>query len=151
MTTHDDTTGLRSESSGRQAGFTPHNPHEDEARERWGHTDAWKQSQERVKKMSKEDFAKIGQEGDALLKKIAALAAKNADPASPEVQILIAQHYANLRHFYEPNLEMYRGLADMYVADARFTATFDKYRPGLALFLQKAMHAFCDAGGEKKA
>ncbi len=60
MTTHNDPTG-----------FVPENPYEDEARERWGHTDAWKQSQERAKKMSKEDFERIGKEGDTITKNIA--------------------------------------------------------------------------------
>jgi len=119
------------------------NPYEDEARERWGHTDAWKQSQQRVKKMSKEDFARIGKEGDELMKQIAALV--DRDPKNPEVQALIAQHYAALRHFYEPNPEMYRGLGSMYVDDARFTATFEKYRPGFAAFMRDAMHAYSDA------
>jgi hypothetical protein len=40
---------------------------------------------------------------------------------------------------------MYKGLADMYVDDARFTAYYDAYKPGLALFMRDAMYAFCDA------
>jgi len=132
MTTHDDTTG-----------FTPQNPYADEAKERWGHTDAYKQSQERVGKMSKEEFEKIGKDGDELIKKIAA--ASGEDPGSPGVQELIARHYAGLRAFYEPNVEMYRGLGDMYVADERFGAYFDRYKPGLAAFMRDAMHAYCDA------
>jgi MerR family transcriptional regulator, thiopeptide resistance regulator len=30
---------------------------------------------------------------------------------------------------------MYRGLGQMYVDDPRFTATYDKVRPGLAIFM----------------
>ncbi len=132
MTTHDDTTS-----------WTPPNPYADEAKARWGNTDAYRQSQERVKKLSKDDRKRIGDAGDALMKKITA--ASGQDPASPEVQELIAQHYDALRTFYEPNLELYRGLADMYVADERFAAYYDKYKPGLAPFMQQAMHAYCDA------
>jgi len=119
-----------------------HNPYEKEAQERWGNTDAYKQSQERVKKMTKEEFARIGEEGDILLKKIAAL--KEADPASSQVQELIAQHYNGLRHFYEPSPEMYRGLGDLYVDDPRFAAFFDKYGEGMAAFMKKAMHTYSD-------
>jgi hypothetical protein len=122
-----------------------HNLHQEEARERWGHTDAWKQSQERVSKMTKDDMAKIQADGDALMKEIAATAAAGADPASPEVQALIARHYAGLRAFYEPNLEMYRGLADMYASDPRFAAFYDAYRPGLATYMRGAMRAYCEA------
>ena len=40
------------------------NPYADEARERWGHTDAYKESQVRTSKYTKKDFelAKVDQE-----------------------------------------------------------------------------------------
>ncbi|HTM67987.1 MAG TPA: MerR family transcriptional regulator [Candidatus Binatia bacterium] len=119
----------------------------EEAKQRWGHTEAWRQSQERYKKMTKADLARVKDEGDKLMKEIAAR--RTEDPASTAVQALIARHYAALRTWYEPNLKMYRGLADMYVADPRFAAYYEKYAPGLAQFMRDAMHAFCDAGGEK--
>lgn len=118
------------------------NPYQKEAEERWGHTDAYKQSAERVKKMTKEDFARIGKEGDDLMKEIVANMDKGAK--SPEIQKLINLHYNNLRHFYEPNLEMYRGLASMYADDKRFSAYFEKYHEGLAEFMHDAMHHYCD-------
>ena len=114
-----------------------------EAKARWGNTDAYKQSQERVKKMSKEQFERIGKEGDELQKEIVANMDKG--PNSPAVQKLIAKHYDNLRYFYEPNLELYRGLADMYVSDPRFAAHFEKYHPDLPAFMRDAMHAFCES------
>ncbi len=130
MTHQDDTTG-------------PHNPYEEEAKARWGHTDAWKQSQERVGKMSKEDFAAVGREADEITKQIANL--RDKSPSDPAVQALVAKHYNWLRHFYEPSLEMYRGLATMYVEDERFVATYEKYGAGMATFMRDAMHAYCDA------
>jgi hypothetical protein len=145
MTTQDPTP-LRPAGSAGQAPFIPENPYAEEAEARWGKTDAWKQSQERVKKMSKEDFERIGKEGDAITREIAQAAEAGKDPTDSEVQALIARHYAWLRHWYEPTLEMYRGLGSMYVDDARFTATYDKHRPGLAIYIRDAMHAFCDAG-----
>ena len=96
--------------------------------------------------MTKEDFARI-KEGDDLMREIASSMDIGAE--SPEIQKLIGRHYDNLRNFYDPNLEMYRGLADMYVADNRFTAYFEKYRKGLAEFMRDAMHVYCDNGGFK--
>lgn len=118
-------------------------PYFAEAKECWGNTEAWKQSQERYAKMTKEDLARIKDAGDALTKEIAARAGE--DPASAPVQALMARHYDALRTWYEPNLALYRGLADMYVADPRFAAFYEKYRPGLAQFMRDAMHAYCDA------
>ena len=120
----------------------------EEAKRRWGNTEAYKQSTARVAKMSKDDMAKVQAESDALMKEIAANMAKG--PKSPEIQKLIAQHYANLRHFYEPNLEMYRGLGQMYVNDPRFAKNFDKYTPGLAQFMTDAIATFCDAQKQKQ-
>ena len=121
------------------------NPYADEAKQRWGDTEAYKQSQERVAKLSTEEMKKIHAAGEALMRKIASAAEAGKDPADPTVQELIAQHYDGLRTFYEPNLQLYRGLADMYVADERFGAYYDKFRLGLAIFLRDAMHAYCNA------
>ncbi len=114
-----------------------------EVRERWGNTDAYKQSAARVKKMSKEDMIAIKKAGDQLMREItdAFLAHKLAH--SHEVQKLIERHFNGLRAFYEPTLALYRGLADMFVADPRFTAYYDGYAKGLALYMREAMHAYC--------
>ncbi|MCC7357554.1 MerR family transcriptional regulator [Candidatus Uhrbacteria bacterium] len=122
--------------------FTPEQQelYQKEAEQRWGNTDAFRCSTERVKNMSKEQLQEIGKQGIEWTKKLSTLMDK--DPASSEIQTMIAQHYNGLRTFYEPNLELYRGLADMYVTDARFTAFYDKHHPGLATFMQKAMHVF---------
>ncbi len=68
-----------------------------------------------------------------------------SDPASPEVQVLVARWHQNLRHFYEPTPEILRGLGQHYNQDARFTATFDKFDPGLAPFFEQAINVYVDA------
>jgi hypothetical protein len=133
MTHHDDTAG------------TMRNPHHDEAKARWGHTEAWRQSQERVAKMTPADMERVKREGDLLMRAFVAAMEAGAQPGSADVLPLVDRHYEGLRAFYDPNPQMYRGLADVYVQDARFTATFDRYKPGLAAYLRDAIHAWCDA------
>lgn len=116
--------------------------YDEEVMNRWGDTDAFRQSRERVGKMTDDDWSRIRKEEDELMGLIVEL--KEEDPASESVQILIDRHYNNLRHFYEPNLELYRGLAEMYVADPRFRLYYDKFAPGLADFMHDAMIAYCD-------
>ncbi len=116
--------------------------YQEEARQHWGTTDAWKQSQERIQKMTQADFARIATEGEKLMQAI--LIAMPQGAASQAVQQLIAQHYNNLRHFYEPNVKMYRGLANMYVDDVRFAAFYQKFHPDMAHFMRDAMVAYCD-------
>ena len=113
-----------------------------EAQERWGNTEAYKQSQEKVKKLGFLGMAKVAQELDRLMKEIA----KNMDKGvkSDEVQKLMDEHYNHLRNFYEPTLEMYRGLGNMYVQDPRFSAFFNKYKPGMAEFVRDAINEYCD-------
>jgi MerR family transcriptional regulator, thiopeptide resistance regulator len=48
-------------------------------------------------------------------------------------------------NFYTCSLEMLSGLGDMYVSDPRFTATYDKVRPGLAVFLRDAIKVYYTA------
>lgn len=114
----------------------------DEVKQRWGHTDAYKQSMERSKNATKEDLEKYKKDSDIFMKKVAETADKGA--TSPEMQELIAQHFDALRMWYEPNLEMYEGLAHMYVDDPRFTAYYEKYKPGLAKIFSDAMLHFIE-------
>ncbi len=114
----------------------------EEAKARWGNTDAYKESAKRVAKMTKEDIAKIQKAGDDLMKEI--VENMSNGPTSPQVQKLIERHYEGLRNFYEPNLEVYRGLANMYVEDPRFSAFYEKYAKGLAQFMKTAMLYYCD-------
>jgi DNA-binding transcriptional MerR regulator len=114
-----------------------------EAKERWGNTEAYKQSAERTKNLTKEDWARMQAETDSILKNIVANMDKG--PESKEVQAEIARHYASLRNFYEPDKEMYKGLGDMYVADERFAAFYKKYHKDLPQFMRDAMHVYADA------
>lgn len=113
-----------------------------EAEQRWGHTDAYKQSKERTKHLTKDDFKRMAKDADAFMKKLTALI--ESGPDSDETQALIAQHYESLRTFYDPSPELYRGLAEMYVSDDRFRAYYDKYDPRMADFMKEAMIAYCD-------
>jgi DNA-binding transcriptional MerR regulator len=118
-----------------------------EAKARWGNTEAYKESQKRVKAMTKDDMARIQKESDELMGEIVLKMSYGAE--SGEVQVLIDRHYKNLRNFYEPNLELYQRLAEMYVADERFTAYFDKYAVGLAKFMKEAMLFYCKRQAQK--
>ncbi len=126
-------------------GFDDHQMKEyaEEAKQRWGHTDAYKQSQERYAKMSKKDIAKLKRDSDTFMKRVAETADQGA--TSEAMQELIAEHYNSLRTWYEPNLEMYRGLANMYVDDPRFNAHYEKYKPGLAEIMRDAMLHYADS------
>lgn len=49
--------------------------------------------------------------------------------------------------FYPCSYEMHTGLAEMYLADPRFTATYEKIAAGLAQYLHDAIEANAAARG----
>lgn len=112
-----------------------------EAREKYG-ADVVEASEQRARQMSKEAWNALKAEGDAVTRGLAALMER--DPGDPEVQALIARHYAWVDHFWHPTAEAYRGLGQLYVENDEFRAQYDAYRPGLADFMQAAMNYYAD-------
>lgn len=115
-----------------------------EAEERWGDTDAWQQSQQRVSKFTKQDWIEIKAEGDALLEALAHAKRSGVAPGSAEANELAARHRASIEHFYDCDDGMHRCLAEMYLADERFTRYYDEVEPGLAQFLHDIVVASID-------
>jgi DNA-binding transcriptional MerR regulator len=106
-----------------------------EAGERWGETDAWKQSQQRVSQFSKQDWIAIKAEGDAFLEALAQAKRGGVEPGCAEANNLAARHRASIERFYDCGDEMHRDLVEMYLADERFTSFYDDVEPGLAQFV----------------
>jgi DNA-binding transcriptional MerR regulator len=106
-----------------------------EAEERWGETDAWKQSQQRVSQFGKQDWIAIKAEGDALLAALAQAKRDGVAPGSAEANGLAARHRASIERFYDCGEEMHLNLVEMYLADERFTRYYDDVEPGLAQFV----------------
>ena len=106
-----------------------------EAEERWGETDVWKQSQQRVSQFSKQDWIAIKAEGDALLEALAQAKRGGVQPGSADANELAARHRASIERFYDCGDEMHRNLVEMYLADERFTRYYDDVEPGLAQFV----------------
>jgi hypothetical protein len=114
-----------------------------EAEQRWGDTDAWAQSRARTSGYTKADWAG-GQGRDGCREcglRRGALTA--GEPADSEAAMAAAEAHRRSIHdrFYDVSYAMHRGLGDMYVADPRFTKTYDDLAPGLAAYVRDAIHA----------
>lgn len=117
--------------------------YQEEARQRWGQSEAYKESERRARGYSKEDWTRIKAEMEAVGTGMANLLGR--DPASPEVQAQIGTWFQLINdRFYTCTPEIFRGLGEMYVADPRFTATYEKIKPGLAEFMRDAMAVYAD-------
>jgi MerR family transcriptional regulator, thiopeptide resistance regulator len=106
-----------------------------EAEQRWGETDAWTQSQQRTADFTKDDWLRVKADGDALLQALADAKRCGVRPGTPRADELAARHRASIERFYDCDDDMHRCLAQMYLADERFTRYYDDVEPGLAQFL----------------
>ncbi|WP_328423860.1 MerR family transcriptional regulator [Micromonospora sp. NBC_00389] len=124
--------------------FGDFNPeeHEAEAEQRWGDSEAYRESNRRASRYSKDDWLRIKAENEDWGRRIVAALASGAPADSPEVMELAEEHRQIIsRWFYECSYEVHTGLADMYLADERFTRHYENIAPGLAAYLNEAIHA----------
>lgn len=93
--------------------------------------------------LTKAEYDAMQQEGEALITLLDKAVAAGADPAGEEGKKAYELHKKWLSYTwpaYTP--EAHRGLGAMYTADERFTAYYDKVRPGCAAFLKAAIDTF---------
>jgi hemoglobin-like flavoprotein len=64
------------------------------------------------------------------------------DSESQAAMDLAEEHRQQItKHFYECTLEIHTGLAEMYIADERFTKYYEDQREGLARYVYNAIMA----------
>jgi MerR family transcriptional regulator, thiopeptide resistance regulator len=113
-----------------------------EVEERWGDTDAYRQSQQRSARYSKEDWIRIKEEQETIGARIAAVLRSGAAPTSEEAMDAVEAHRQFIdQHFYDVSPQMHVCLGQMYVADPRFTQYYEQIEPGLARFVHDAIVA----------
>lgn len=118
-----------------------------EAEQRWDSTDAYSQSRRRATAYSKEDWQRIKAESDANLRAFARALRAGLPASGPEAMEAAERHRRHIsQYFYDCDYPMHRGLADMYLADERFTANYENVEPGLAQYVHDAVHASADQG-----
>jgi DNA-binding transcriptional MerR regulator len=116
--------------------------YEDEARERWGDTDAYKESARRTSRYTKQDWERIRDEEAAGLTAMVELFDSGVAPDDPRAMDVAEEARLLIdRAFYPCSREMHVTLGRMYVTDPRFTACYDTHRKGLARWFAAAIEA----------
>ncbi|HLM05741.1 MAG TPA: MerR family transcriptional regulator [Blastococcus sp.] len=116
--------------------------YEAEVEERWGETDAYKESQRRTRGYTKDDWLRIKAEGEAIERGLAEAMQAGAPADSERAMDLAEAHRQQIsRNFYDCPPEMHAGLGRMYVEDERFTAHYEEIAPGLAQYVSAAVQA----------
>jgi DNA-binding transcriptional MerR regulator len=121
----------------------------EEARQRWGESDAYKESARRTAKYTKADWVQIKAESAAIVDGFVAAMRAGKPASSMEAMDAAEAHRQQIsRRFYDCSYEIHRGLAEMYISDERFTATYESVAPGLAQYVHDAVLANAQRHGK---
>ena len=119
--------------------------HAREAEERWGDTDAYRESARRTSRYTKADWQRITTEARDIEARLAAALLAGIAADSVTAMDLSEEHRQHIAGaYYDCPPRMHRSLADMYVEDPRFTAHYEAVAPGLAAYVRDAVHANAD-------
>ncbi|MFR9752742.1 MerR family transcriptional regulator [Nocardia sp. 004] len=123
-----------------------HTKYKDEVIERWG-KDAYEQSDRWWRSISEADKNAFQQTHLDITADYGRAHARGLTPDSEEVQAIVQRHYdwIGLGWRGRPVVrEAFIGLGEMYVADPRFTANYDKHGVGTAEFVCAAMKIYAE-------
>lgn len=98
--------------------------YQEEARQRWGETPEWEQSQTTAAGMGDQDWLAVKQRQEEFVTLLADAAARGVEPESEEAHGIVEKHRASISGFYEISVEKQILLARMYTQDQRFNATY---------------------------
>ncbi len=142
--------GTEMDVNGMFEGFDSFDPgeHEAEVRERWGKTEAYRESARRTRGYGKAEWSRIKEETEAQMGRWAEIKASGEAPESEAAMDAAEEHRQHIeRWFYPCSPSMHRALGEMYVADPRFRATYEKRAEGLAEYVAGAMRANAERAG----
>ncbi len=115
----------------------------DEARGRYGDTDAYKEYERRAADFKDEDRKALSDGMDEIMSGFARLKNEGAAPSDEQARLQVEK----LRQFitermYNCTDEILAGLGQMYVGDERFTANIDRHGAGTAAYISECIKVF---------
>lgn len=118
--------------------------YEQEAKQKWGATEAYAEYAKRSKGRSAEQNDALAQGMDRAMAAFARCMQEGHSPESAEAQDCVRslQDYISA-HYYPCTNAILAGLGQMYTADERFRINIDKHAEGTADFLSRAIAFYC--------
>ncbi|MBQ6386992.1 MAG: MerR family transcriptional regulator [Ruminococcus sp.] len=111
-----------------------------EVRQRWGATEAYRESAERGT-----DCEKAVSILDAVMEEFAVLCRSGAAPDGESARIQVEKLQQCITdHFYTCTDEILAGLGQLYVADERFRTSIDRHGDGTAAYVSACIKAYFD-------
>ena len=118
--------------------------YEDEAKQKWGNTDAYNESKQKTKEYSKNKWNEVLDGLNGVFGEFAQCMKNGEGAESDGAQAVVKklQQYIT-DNFYNCTDEILAGLGQMYVCDERFKANIDKNGAGTAEFAGDAIKYYC--------
>jgi len=114
-----------------------------QAREKWGHTEAYREFRQKTRDQSP---AQMQADGDGLMAIFAEIGAiRHTSPESADAQTLVQKLQAFITaHYYTCTPRILRGLGQMYIAGDSMTENIDRAGgEGTAAFTHRAIEYYC--------
>ena len=119
--------------------------YENEARERYGNTAAYREHEQKTRNYTKEKWAEANDGLIAIFAEFEACKQNGAKADSVEAQELVAKLQAHITaNYYTCTDEILAGLGKMYVADERFKKNIDKCGEGTAGFAAEGIRIYVE-------
>ena len=117
--------------------------YENEACERWGNTEAYREY-EKKKSYIEQKYDAVNVDMKAIFDEFFECKTSGKTADSDEAQALVAKLKSHItENYYTCTDEILAGLGKMYVADERFKKNIDKYGEGTAAFASEAIEVYC--------
>lgn len=115
------------------------NKYAKEVKQRWGDTDAYKESESR-----NTDFSKAAALLDAVFEEFAELNRSGISPSDEPAKVQVEKLQQCITdNFYTCTNEILAGLGQMYIADERFKTNIDKHGEGTAEYVSQCIESYC--------
>ncbi len=119
------------------------NQYKEEAKARWGHTEAYQQSEERMQ-ARKADYKEEAQAMMQIFAEFGVLREEDVQAETVQQQVRRLQAHITAR-YYDCTVDILRGLGEMYTADERFKQNIDQAGgEGTADFVAHAIAVYCE-------
>ena len=116
------------------------NEYAEEVKQRWGSTNAYKESESR-----NTDFSKAAALLDAVFEEFAELNRSGISPSDEPAKVQVEKLQQCITdNFYTCTNEILAGLGQMYVADERFKTNIDKHGEGTAEYVSACIKSYCE-------
>ena len=120
---------------------------QEEAEERWGDIDECAQASASKAAMTRQDWARVAEETEALETDLANAMREGVVPGSERANALAERHRASIDRWFDTTYAKQVLIARGYVANSRFTAYYDKRESGLAAWIKEIIDANAAAHG----